>query len=91
MDDPVEPGAGLRIAEHHLRQGGPVQRPVGGDHPVPECLDDGGQPRGSRFDHLAGDHVGVDDHRPTSARSRETVLFPDPIPPVSPMRSTPGQ
>ena len=70
----------------------PVQRAVRPSTCSPERLDDGGQARRAGLDHLAGDPVGVDhDGAPRRPAGADTVLLPDPIPPVSPMRSTHGQ
>ena len=55
----------------------------------PNALDQRGERRRARLDHLPRDRVGVD-RRPRPARRacRATVDFPDPMPPVSPTMST---
>jgi hypothetical protein len=73
--DPVEVGQRLRVRKHDRRQCGPVQSPVGPDQLGAEALGDPGQGRGTRLDHLAGHHVGIDDVRPEVAkRSRHCRL-----------------
>ena len=78
-------------AKTTARQRRPVQGAVGGEHPLAEGLDDRGQARRAGLDDLAGDRVGVDDHGAPRGQQPDTVLLPEPIPPVNPIRSTRGQ
>ena len=57
-------------------------------HVGAEALDDRGQPRRARLDHLTSQHVGVDHHRPARRQLVGDAVLPDAIPPVSPTRST---
>ena len=61
MHDAVQGGPFLVVAEGDRRQGGTVQRALGQQDPVPERLDQLGEPLGSRLDHLTCDDVTVDD------------------------------
>ena len=61
--DGLQPRAGGRVGEHDGPQGGPVEGAIGAQHPRPEGVDDLGQPVAARGDDLAGELVGVHDHR----------------------------
>ena len=54
----------LERMTRQLAHRGPVELTVGAEQLLAELLDDGRQSRRTLLDHLAGDHVGVDDHRP---------------------------
>ena len=51
-------------------EGGPVEATVGGHDAGAEACHDRGQPGGARLDDLAGDRVGVDDHRAVLGEQR---------------------
>ena len=59
VDDAVQAGPGLRVAEHDRGQRRAVQDAVGGEHPVPERLRDRRQTGRPGCDDLAGEDVGV--------------------------------
>jgi len=86
-DDVELPEGGL-VGEHDSGQLGPVERPVGPKYPWSEGLRD---PRETRSPGSTTALAALSPSRTTapSAASRSaTALFPDPIPPVSPTRST---
>jgi dephospho-CoA kinase len=80
VDDPVQPAAGVRVREHDRGQLGAVQCPVGGQHPRPERVHDGGQTWRAGPDHLAGDLVGVHDHGAAAGHEPRHGALPGPDP-----------
>ena len=62
MHDRLQIAACRLVGEHDPSQGPAVEPPVA-DDVGSEAIDDGGQPRRTRLDHLASQQVGVDDHR----------------------------
>ena len=79
----------IGVVEHDLGDTGPVEPTVGIDDVGTEALHHLVEhDRTGRLE-LLDDGVGVDETAPRSARAPDTVDFPDPIPPVSPINSTP--
>ncbi len=62
MNDLVQPGALVVVAEGLGRKCRPVQCAVGSQDVLAELLHQGSQPLGARLDDLAGDDVTVDNH-----------------------------
>jgi hypothetical protein len=62
MHDPLEIPTGERIGENDLSEPGPIELPVG-EYLASETLDDSGERRSARLNHLAREHVSVDDDR----------------------------
>ena len=67
MNNAVQLLACLVIRERLGGQGRPIQRSIGQQNVVAECLDQRSQPLGTGLDHLSGDDIAVDDD-PTALR-----------------------
>ena len=70
MRDRLEPPPALGVGEHDTAERLPVEPPVGCNHPRPELPHDLGERGLARLHHLAGEHVGIDDHRAQHAEHR---------------------
>lgn len=87
MGDALERGERRRVAEDDPAQGGAVQGPVGPEDPLPEALPDLLECRLPGSTTSRAILSASTTTAPSSASLADTVDFPDPIPPVSPMRS----
>jgi hypothetical protein len=80
VNDLLELPPCLLVAEDHRTECGPVELAGVGEHPRPEHLDDLGETRRAGRDDLAGEHIGIDDHRTVTGEApRDRALAcPDP-------------
>ncbi len=92
MKDRVEPGAGIGVPEHLRAQGGSIETAARPEGRISEGRRDLPEPWRPRLDDLSGEDIGVDDREPRAPKRLATLLFPEPIPPVSPntRKVTPG-
>ena len=76
--------ARLVVDERLGREGGPVERPIGGEDVDPEPLDELGQGRGAGLDDFPSDGVGIHDDCATLREHSGNGRFPRPDSPRQP-------
>ncbi|GKL79655.1 hypothetical protein NUKP62_36140 [Klebsiella variicola] len=64
MQQRVKPGFILHVSKNFFPQQAAVQRAVGGNHLRPKVAGDDLERWGARFDHLAGDNIGINNVNP---------------------------